>query len=74
MGTHLVVVGVGQAGHQRRPDSAAASDDQGGGTIRTCLVNSRLRVGVPAPAPNVAGHSPGCGEAVIPKVDRKRIA
>jgi hypothetical protein len=29
MGTHLVVVGVGQAGHQPRLDSAAASDDQG---------------------------------------------
>jgi hypothetical protein len=32
-GTHLVVVGVGQAGHQRRLDPAAASDDQGGGAI-----------------------------------------
>ena len=31
MGTYLVVVGVGQAGHQRRVDPAAASDDQGGG-------------------------------------------
>jgi hypothetical protein len=27
MGTHLVVVGVGQAGHQPRLDPAAASDD-----------------------------------------------
>ena len=31
MGMHLVVVGVGQAGHQPRLDPAAASDDQGGG-------------------------------------------
>ena len=31
MGTHLVVVGVGQAGHRPRLDPAAASDDQGGG-------------------------------------------
>jgi hypothetical protein len=33
MGTHLVVVGVGQAGHQRRLDPAAASNDQGGSVI-----------------------------------------
>jgi hypothetical protein len=33
MGTHLVVVGVGQAGHQPRLDPATASDDQGGGAI-----------------------------------------
>jgi hypothetical protein len=33
MGTHLVVVGVGQAGHQPRLDPATASDDQGSGAI-----------------------------------------
>ena len=49
MGTHLVVVGVGQAGHQPQLDPATVSDDQGGSASYARALVAQFQAQLPTP-------------------------